>query len=213
MPFLNFIGNCPPAGEAGKFQKGFTLIEILAVLGILSVTVASTMLFLNSVFRASNQANVTTELKQNGQAVLDSLEREIRNSSATVSHKTGDAGSPSSDLPTNATNHLRLERADGTLFNVACFKPPSDPGEHNGWIGISNDNPTSDLQYQSLTNKDEVNGVDTSSCSLFIDKASEGGVEPAVVNIEFVINQGVKSPSRKDFLANVRFKTAISLRK
>src|SRR3990167_10128021 len=58
---------------------GFTLIEFLVVLGILAITVSATLLFLTSVLRGSNKANIIAEVKQNGQVVLESLERQIRN--------------------------------------------------------------------------------------------------------------------------------------
>jgi len=63
--------NTKPRGV--NLSKGFTLIELLVVLGILVIGVGSTLLFLTSILRGTNQANVTAEVKQNGQAILDSL--------------------------------------------------------------------------------------------------------------------------------------------
>src|SRR3989344_764838 len=59
-------------------RRGFTLVELLVVLGILSATVGSTLLFLTSTLKGSNQASIVAEVKQNGQVTLDLLEREVR---------------------------------------------------------------------------------------------------------------------------------------
>ena len=59
--------------------NGFTLVELLVGMAILGIISAATLLFLSSMFRGSNQANVVSSLKQNGQVVLNSLERQIRN--------------------------------------------------------------------------------------------------------------------------------------
>src|SRR3990167_9169606 len=58
---------------------GFTLLEFLVVIGLLSITIGSILLFLTSVLKGTNQANITSEVKQNGQVVLDTLESQIRN--------------------------------------------------------------------------------------------------------------------------------------
>src|SRR4030042_5951727 len=103
-----------------QLKKGFTLLEFLVVLGILSITVGSTLLFLTSVLRGSNQANVTAEVKQNGQIVLNSLEKQIRN--AIDAEQVGDP----------ALNTIKLIRQDDIPLYVTClgFSP-----SQNGSIG------------------------------------------------------------------------------
>src|SRR3989344_5912333 len=65
-------------------RKGFTLLEFLVVIGLLSITIGSILLFLTSVLKGTNQANITSEVKQNGQVVLDTLESQIRNATDAV---------------------------------------------------------------------------------------------------------------------------------
>src|SRR3990170_6397749 len=81
--------------------KGFTLIELLVVLGILAAAVGASMIFLTSVLKGTNQANVTAEVKQNGQAVLDSLEKQIRGA-LDARLLTG------SDIPSGSSNALAM---------------------------------------------------------------------------------------------------------
>src|SRR3989344_4232759 len=65
-------------------KNGFTLLEFLVVIGLLSLTIGSILLFLTSVLKGTNQANVTSEVKQNGQVVLDALESQIRKATDAV---------------------------------------------------------------------------------------------------------------------------------
>lgn len=180
-------------------KKGFTLIEFLVVLGLLSLTVGSTLLFLTSVLKGSNQANVVSETKQNGQFVLDSLERQIRNA-------TGAA-----NVGTN-NKHLVLTRLNALPLQVKCFDEVS--GISNGYIGTVEDSNTgvSDGSYSPITNIDTISGVSIQDCSMMVQPESSGGVSPPIVTISFKVQQGAKAPSRQDFLANLEFRTKISLR-
>lgn len=189
--------------------RGFTLIELLVVLGILAATVGAALLFLTSVLRGTNQANVTAEVKQNGQVVLDSLERQIRGAL--------DARLLSGvEIPIGSSNALVVTGATGGFLYVACFS--SVTGSANGWIGTvvssSVTAPSAGL-YQTLTNRDDITGVDVvcDSSTFSVIAASAGSLNSPIVRVSFMVNQGVKAPSRQDFLANAKFETTISLRK
>ncbi len=67
-----------PGHKKFKIDDGFTLIELIVVMGILALVVGAITLFISSVLKGSNQAKITAEVKQNGQVTLDSLERQIR---------------------------------------------------------------------------------------------------------------------------------------
>lgn len=197
-----------------KVKLGFTLIELLVVLGILTATVGATLLFLTSVLRGTNQANVTAEVKQNGQVVLDSLEKQIRGALDTRLLS-------GADIPTGSSNAMAVTSATGGYLYVACFN--SVTGSANGWIGTVSTSaataPSTGL-YQPLTNQDKIAGVDVvcdnpcpPTCTFSVIAASEGTLSPPIVKVSFTVNQGVKAPSRQDFLANAKFGTTISLRK
>ena len=189
--------------------KGFTLIEFLVVLGILALTVSSTLLFLTSVLRGSNKANVIAEVKQNGQVVLESLERQIRN------------GVDAEQVGQVENNTIKIIRQDQSPLYIKCISNAS----LNGYIGsvTSSSDPTGDGQYISMTFKDDlVSGVDidcpdntdiATGCAVSVIPSSSGGISPPVVSICFYANQAVQAPSRQDFQTKVKFQTTISLRR
>jgi len=186
-----------------KFQihkSGFTLIEFLVVLGLLVMTVGSTLLFLTSILKGSNKASVTAEAKQNGQLVLESLEKQIR--SATFVEISPDKSRISLTLP-DSVNKL----------HIICL--PGSPTS-NGKISVNEgavvpDTPGSPF-WDAITNTDSIAGVDVAGCGFELLGSSEGGVSPSVVSVKFTVNQGKLAPSRKDFVANVQLQTTISLR-
>jgi prepilin-type N-terminal cleavage/methylation domain-containing protein len=60
-------------------QKGFTLIEIVVVIAIIGIVTGITSDVFIQIIKASNKANIVTEVKQNGDSVLNQLDRIIRN--------------------------------------------------------------------------------------------------------------------------------------
>jgi len=192
-------------------RRGYTLIEFVVVLGLLVLAIGSTLAFLTNSLRSSNQANVTSEVKQNGQIVLDSLERQIRNANS---------ASQISLLPSGASSGVNLSITGGKAIYIACF---TTTGTTNGWIGIASVSSGTDTSilgnYRAVTNTDTISGVDVSDtvsppgCNLSVTSATPGTANPDVVLISFTLNQGISAPSRQDFKANARFQTTISLRK
>lgn len=188
-------------------KRGFTLVELLVGLGLLALTTGSALLFLTSVFRGSNQSAVITEVKQNGQSVLDSLERQIRDASDARQMQ-------GAELPLGAVNGAVLTLPGARTLYAACFA--TTPAA-NGWIGLANMQTgavPSLSDYKSLTNNSNlIEGVDISVCSFSVVMASTGSSSPAIVSLNFTINQGISAPSRRDFLSNAQFQTTISLRR
>ena len=184
--------------------KGFTLVEMLVVIGIMGLTIGSTLVFLTSVIKGSNQANVTAEVKQTGQVVLDSLERQIRNGI-------------DAQLLLSDPNSLKITRSGLSPLYIRCF--PSVPETKNGWIGtvVRATDPTLESDYTSLTSSSElVSGVDmvcsTSSSPSAFNVIPSSSTSPAIVTVNFTVNQAINAPSRQDFLAKAEFQTTISLR-
>lgn len=62
-----------------KKQAGFSLLEILVVIAILGVIVGLTSDIFMQIIKASNKSNIITEIKQNGDAANNKLERILRN--------------------------------------------------------------------------------------------------------------------------------------
>ena len=191
-----------PNLKFGKHKRGYTLVEFLEVLGILCVVVGSSLLFLTSTLRGTNQANISAEIKQNGQAVLDNLDSQIRNATSVSGDGTG--------------KHIRLERSNADPLHVKCFDPDATTGsEKNGKIStvVSTSGNPLDSTYTDITNSDLISGVDITACSLTVRGASAGTSSPPIVTISFIASQGLKAPSRQDYKASVTFQTTISLRR
>ena len=184
--------------------RGYTLIEFLVVVGILAMVVGSTILFLTSVLRGTNKSNITAEVKQNGQAVLDSLERQIRGANEVIL-KLGDPG------------YMILVKSDDISLHVKCLGQLSGPNPKNARLGIVkadvNEDPATS-NYISISNDDAISGVNIENCRFNVIPAdlSAGESAPAVVSVEFEATQGISAPSRTDFGARVKFSTTISLR-
>src|SRR3990170_7948701 len=108
-----------------QLSKGFTLLEFLVVIGLLSITIGSILLFLTSVLKGTNQANITSEVKQNGQVILDTLESQIRNASDAVCML--ESGSDCLDV--------KLTRVNADPLRIRCASPVGQT--ENGRIEIA----------------------------------------------------------------------------
>ncbi len=206
MPFLDNL-KC----KVPSTKSGFTLVELLVVLGILTLTVGSSLLFLTSVLKGTNQANIISEAKQNGQSTLDSLDRQIRN--ATNAQAMISGGTPPLNLPAGASSGVALTISGNQSLYIVCFN--SVAGTSNGWIGTASLAPGTSpslSDFKAVTNIDTISGADVSSCNIAVTSFSVGAISPPIVAINFTMNQGINAPSRKDFLANSKFQTTISLR-
>lgn len=215
MPTFLKIRNRAFFKEKTKFEilklPGYTLIEFLIVIAILSLSVGSILLFLTSTLKGANQVNVTAEVKQNGQSVLDNLQTQIRSSTkAEVFDVT--------QLPILGVSGLFLTLSTGDHLNVVCFNA-NVAGTSNGYIGVAKGSSISlpngtASEYQILTNTNPVSGVDI-VCTSNSGPGSgsfQVNANNNLVIIDFIANQGKQAPSRADYLANAQFKTTIGLR-
>jgi len=195
-----------PTTQLPNYQKGFTLIEFLVVMGILALVVGSTTIFMSSILKGTNQANAIGEVKQNGQAALDSVERQIRGAV---------------DAQAFGPDHIMIVRRDGDPLQIRCLPRAVDEfgkytiNDHIATaVAADKDYPT--VNYVTLSNDDPETGVniDTSSCKFTVTKADASGprIAPAVVTLKFTATQGLNAARRVDFAASAEFKTTISLR-
>lgn len=186
-----------------KSLEGFTLIEFVVVLGILGFIVTSTVLFLNSVLRGANQTNITQEVKQNGQAIMDSLDKQVRGS---VSVQGIGAGPD--------YTAIMLTRPNDNPLYIKCLSATATQNDRIGTAVSASGPPASDSSYLSLSNDNRISGVEVVGCKFNIVTASvaQGDQVPAVVGVSFTAKQGLDAPYRQDFAASAPFQTTISLR-
>jgi prepilin-type N-terminal cleavage/methylation domain-containing protein len=182
-----------------KASFGFTLIELLVVIVVLGILgVVGTDLF-SSVIKGTNKANIISEVKQNGQLVMDIIERNIREATE-ATNPILTPGSP----PTYDTTSLVLTTPSGTVtfgFDAECktCTPPT-----NGQITMNT---------SPITSTDTKTGVSVTSVSYTIlPPPTPSPAAPSVILVSMTINQGAQAPTRKDFTANVVLTTTVALR-
>lgn len=70
--------------KKSQISKGFTLAEILVVMAVLSVIGALAVTIFTRTLRGVNKSQIISSLKQNGQSVLENMDKTIRNSDDVV---------------------------------------------------------------------------------------------------------------------------------
>lgn len=61
-----------------NMKKGFTLVEILVVIAVLSIAGLLVLYIFANSLRGSNKAQVLSSIKKNGQAVLETMDKTVR---------------------------------------------------------------------------------------------------------------------------------------
>lgn len=189
-----------------KLKDGFTIIEILVVIAVLSViAVIFTEIFLRSV-RGNNKAQLISKMKQEGQAALALFDTTLRNAEVIICPFLPVSGGESS------SQTLIVKNGDGYIRVKFKDPMPVDNPTVNGYI------------YQdSATECDAVDPVtplsviDSGSTGVsisngeFIRTKSPG--YPDILNISFTVNPGVGwQKAVASTIDPVEFKTTIRLR-
>ncbi len=65
-------------------KKGFTLVEVLVVMGVLSITGVLVLTIFSNSLKGSNKSQILISIKQNGQSVLENMTNAIRNADRVV---------------------------------------------------------------------------------------------------------------------------------
>jgi len=129
-----------------KSSKGFSLIEILTVMAILSLigVVASSMFF--TILKGSTKTQITTEIKQNGNYALSVMERMIRNAES---------------LDAYTADSLTITSSDGFSTTFFCHD-----GDGDGFKEIASNS------AKLISNKVQVNNCSIFQVDPGIPKAS-----------------------------------------
>ena len=67
-----------------KIENGFTLTEILVVIAIIAIVGTILVLIFTNTLRGSNKSQMLAVIKQNGQAVLEDMDKTFRGSDAVI---------------------------------------------------------------------------------------------------------------------------------
>lgn len=65
-------------------KKGFTLVELLVVIGVLSIAGVLVLTIFSRSLRGNNKSQILISIKQNGQSVLETMNKTIRNADKVV---------------------------------------------------------------------------------------------------------------------------------
>lgn len=171
--------------EERKIQGGFTLIEILVVVGLLAIiaVIGSSMFF--TTLRSSGKSKTLTRVKQNGDYALSTIERLIRDSEEVITNSDG-------SLCEAGMNKIKTKRLDGSEVEFTC----EEEGTVNGLIASNSARLTS-------------NEVKLDNCSF--DCSSQGEFYPQIVSIDFTLSQAAET-TRLEEQASVNFKTTVNTR-
>lgn len=217
-------------------NKGFTLAEMIVVMAITAIVGTIFVVIFSNTLRGSNKAQILAVIKQNGQAVLDSIDKTIRNSDNIICPTT-------TDVPSNTI--VVVKNGIYTRYRIALYGDGAGtaPGDCLGTGAngcIAQDNPvkiidvaTGQLQtdtafiydvclstslmprdvtqpVQIVTDTNIQSGVSVSSGSFTINKSSGYKTN---VTINFILATGAGVPTAiSDQIDHVSFQTSIELR-
>lgn len=200
-------------------KNGFTLVEVLVVISILSVVGVIILTIFTRVLKANNKAQILAGIKQNGQAVLENMDKTIRNSGKLL-------------CPTALPSNTLLVEKDGlyTRYRIALAGDNTVPSSCliNGCIVSDNPVKTNALESDTDFIKETCQSANLmTSANILTDTNSQTGVAitsgsispntsagfKEVVTINFKLGPGTgASPSVAGQIDPVNFVTTVQLR-
>lgn len=185
-------------------NAGFTLVEVLVVISIVGVIgLVLTQVFFRTI-QGNNKAQISSNIKQNGQSALDIMDKTIRNSEKVVA------------VCTSANQNDTLVVYDSGVYSRFRFVPPKETATPvNGYIFEDQNGDCSaptppDSSVQLLTNRGLTNGVSVGKGGFSV--SSQAGFKD-VVEISFTVEASLGAPSQvANLVAPVSFDTSVELR-
>lgn len=208
-------------------KKGFTLVEMLIVISILSVVGVLILTIFTRTLRGGNKSQIIGVIKQNGQSVLEVMDKTVRNADNLVCPVV--IGSA-----TSASSQNLVVVKNGVYTRFRFINPVTSPAA-NGLIqqdnpakqNVEGSNPLreeTDSEFRDrvcqiidtmpqaviLTDTNNQTGVSVESGLFTKDKSA--GFKDQVI-IKFNLNHGVEAPSAvAGQIEPVSFQTTVNLR-
>lgn len=196
-----------------KFNKikGFTLVEMLVVVTVLSLLGVLILTIFTRSLRGSNKSQVISQIKQNGQAVLEMMDKNIRGADNVVC--------VSSPLPTSLVVvkngiYLRyrfISSSPTANGSIQQDNPGRGPAETDTDF-VNRVCPTADPMVNPviLTDTNPLSGISVENGSFSQDKSA--GFKDQVT-VKFDLKAGISQPlAIAGQIDSVNFQTTVQLR-
>ncbi len=166
-------------------KKGFTLAEVLVVIGVLSVVGIIVLTIFTRTLRGNNKSQILTAIKENGQSVLENLDKSVRNADNIVCA----AGFTMVIFKDGAYTRYRFV-SSSAFSNGSIQQDIASPSaeESDPRLFVNRVcNPADPMNGTSLTDTNPQTGVSLSSGSFTLNK---GVGYKDTVTINFVLKPG-----------------------
>lgn len=211
MPVFN--KKALPAG-----RQGFTLVELLVVMSIMVILgLVFTNILVDSL-KGRNKVAAISQVKQNGQVVLDKISNDIRNAEKIICLDKFGGGTPIDTI-------VILNSGTYTQFRFFEQKPNANPptngriqkvnftvNDFTGDVGIALCSTNFNSNIQNLTDTDSMNGVSVTVPSGGQNVFEQNGNN---VVVRFNASAGVKAGSAYDVTVvdgGIPFSTSVQMR-
>lgn len=171
--------------------KGFTLIEILVVIGSLMLIISSIGGVIFGIFRSSNKNESISKINQNGNWIIDELKKNILNASSSVFICPADSDGGNSITVTSVK--------DGETTEIACLNDSS------GYTIASISAKRNETIYLFQNNKDLL----MDNCNNFVSCSFFDTSQLSKVSFNFKLtagSDGLLSKKTKSFLLDVNLR-------
>lgn len=193
--------------KISSFRKGFTLIEMLVVIFVLSTIGVLVGAIITSALRGTNKTNTITTVRQNGFYAIAQMTKMIQNARKLDSPSCVPPPSPT-PTPVSSYPSITITSADGGQTTFACCSP----GDSLGNGTISSGSGAIDLSTACGALKKpllDTNNTKLGPCTFTCSQASAS--DPPIIGISFTLSQK-STTSFFEQSASIPFQTSVVMR-
>jgi prepilin-type N-terminal cleavage/methylation domain-containing protein len=181
-------------------KKGFTLVELLIVIGLVLILGTFGTSVIVSILRSYNKAHIINEIEQNGNYVLSVMETQIRNARSVAESES------SCNIGRTKCLILTVTPQTGTAFNFEIERRSVVSGGTTYYYGVV------EKGGEAISDDDDTTGVDVMTDATADTSPSYFNVDGNTVKIFFRIRQAPLAPGRVDYQAETTLQTTVVVR-